>query len=668
LKFLKHPKHDIAIALLVLFVLGGTGYDYYLHHQKASQNSDYNALGEPGSNTVVPGTTPEPGSGNQNNVQNVPGTQPNPQPTPTPQPKPEPTKQPLQNVFPTGFENNLADSWVVTQSGSNTVATASSTVHGGSSALKLHYAEGNQPANVSHAFSSPQFGIVTIWFYDNLKNPSGSTVVISNADNSQVVSLGVNPNLPDRYFYRAAGNDSLNVMNSQIGRTKGWHKFELVSTDQGSYGKIDGISLAWIPGLSVKTSSNNSVFFGAVNSNLKGFSKIGIYASWGATGDYFWDDLSLSPNPEFASGAKNIDRYFLEKFVGETQAPKSSSLGYYRSKAVYALSLALLNRNSQDRKNAVSALNALSGDYSKWGKMWLSESITYTYALAAQRMWNNLDGSTKTGIQNVMASEAEFYKARLAATKDHPNDKDPMFSNGSTYIQNFSKYVGDTKSEEISNKASVLAAASLMFPKDARAKDWETAGKTYAFHSGSRGESYGGITSKNVYYGDKKFANYLVSNHNVTPYPSYAITGLVAQLANGALFYRLYGKSVPSEFQHNMTQVFEANQKHVTSDFQLVDQYINNDKDIFGRKDDWGLDGTYYTTGYAYECFLANKCSYKNDLNKYQITIARDYLAFPMDARVKMPWRGTEYTYEEKYWISGTNALAHATAYLFASL
>lgn len=672
----------------MLFVVSVGLYDYALHQRVVRQNglnpatdpvSRENILrrvgvifgstpgdpeagqpNEPGTNE--PGTPSTPGNGGSQggNGGNTGGGQGGS--------SQQPASQPLQNVFPTSFESNLASQWQVSQGGQNSATTSSTTVHSGSSALKLHYVETTQPLNLVHTFSAPQFGIVTIWFYDSLKNPSGSTVVISNADNSQVVSLGVNPNLPDKYFYRAASNDSLNVLNSYIGRTKGWHKFELVSNNQGSFGKIDGISLAWIPGLKVKTGSSSNVFFGAVNTNLKGFSKIAIYASWSAPGDYYWDDLSLAASPALASSGKDIDRYFLEKFVAETQPPKSSSLGYYRSKAVYALSLALLNRSGSDRQNAINTLNAMTSEYSRWGKMWLSESITYTYALAAQRLWSNLDTNAQNGIKNVVAAEADFYKTRLDATRAHPNDPDPMFNNGTTYIQNFSKYVGDTKAEEISNKASVLAAASLMFSQDARAKGWEAAGKTYAFHSGSRGETYDGITSKNVYYGDKKFANYLVSNHDVTPYPSYAITGLNAQLANGALFYRLYGKSVPSEFQHNMSQVFDANQAHVTSDFQLIDQYIGNDKDIFGRKDDWGLDATYYTTGYAYHCFLTGKCSYKNSLRAYQIAIARDYLAFPMEARVKMPWRGTEYTYEEKYWISGTNALAHATAYLFESL
>lgn len=679
MKHLPHLKLDLAIVVLILFIVSLGLFDYAAHELEkkgivAAGTSIENFVrkvgvvfvnrdpGEPSKPDDTSSTPSTPSTGGSNNQPSKPptGSVDNPAQTPPPSGKPQ------QNVFPSDFESDPANAWSITTGGSNSVSTSSSQVHSGKSSLKLHYQDSSQPLSLTHTFSSPQFGVVTVWFYDSLKNPSGSTIVISNTDNSQVLSLGVNPNLPDRYFYRAAQNDSMNVLNSQIARTKGWHKFELVSNSQGSYGKIDGTSLAWIPGLKVNTSSSSNIFFGAVNTNLKGFSKIGIYASWSGQGDYFWDDLSLQSNPQLASG-RDIDRYFMEKFVGETQPPKDSSLGYYRSKAVYALSLVLLNR-SGDKQNAINTLNAMTADYSKWGKQWLSESITYTYALAAQRIWGSLDSNAQAGIKNVVASEADFFKSRLEMTKNHPNDKDPMFNNGTTYIQNFSNYVNDTKAEEISNKASVLAAASLMFPQDSRAKDWETAGKTYAFHSGSRGESYGGITSKNVYYGDKKFSNYLVSNHGVTPYPSYAITGLNAQLANGALFYRLYGKSVPSEFKHNMHEVFEANQAHVTGDFQLIDQYIGNEKDIFGRKDDWGLDATYYTTGYAYECYLTGKCSYKNNLRSYQIAIARDYLAFPVDARVKMPWRGTEYTYQEKYWISGTNALAHATAYLFDSL
>lgn len=174
----------------------------------------------------------------------------------------EPKTSSSETIFRDNFEDNLS-SWKITATAPNTATISTDKAQSGSKSLKLHYQNPNEGVSLNYFFNQPQQGTVSIWLYDPGPGTSmGTAWEIGDTDGKNTVILGVNPNYPNTYYYRFNINyPNKQEMDSKVTRTEGWHKFELVTTPQGSYGKIDGINL-------------NNI---ATHTGLTNFSKIHIF-------------------------------------------------------------------------------------------------------------------------------------------------------------------------------------------------------------------------------------------------------------------------------------------------------------------------------------------------------------------------------------------------------
>jgi len=486
-------------------------------------------------------------------------------------------------IFQDDFEKDLSNWTIYHVSSPNSITLSSNKSQNGSRSLLLHY-EGSSYVRIDHVFDTPQTGIASIYFWDDMDPSMGTFTGIKDADETQMVFLGVNTNVnPSEYVYRTGNPPDIgSYIQTHIPRSQGWHKFELVSTPKGSYGKIDGINLAFL--------ANNDQGRGAVNTEFTSFSKIISASTWGLASDAYYDNLKVVKFDSLPSSITERERALLEVFASQppTYDPKTQ---IYRQKGNRATVLALLGQNENEAKNLI---REVAQDYNLWDKDWGSPIPACDLGVASWLMWDKLDSGTRNLVQNVIIKEANYWLTQ-----------NPQ-----------SGYINDSKSEENAWTASFLALATNMFPNHANASNWDAKAKLFAFHTFTINENYGGITTQTLH------SDYLLDNHNYHPNPHYAISAGIGELARGASFYNKTGKNIPDEFKHNVVNVWNAHKPYVSFSNYLWQncQLAYN----FNGKDDWYADATTGDNAFIYVSLLSGN-DVISDLSAYEYYILRDY-------------------------------------------
>lgn len=237
----------------------------------------------------------------------------------------------------------------------------------------LRLVESGSASYIQHTFSSPSTstgttGIVSAYFYDDASKAGGSTLEVDNPDNTKTVTVGVNPTTnSSNYYYRTGNNNPDSWIDSKIPRTTGWHHFEIVVTPKGSYARIDGISLSWLP-----SENKAGTTVKAVTTDLLDFYMLKIVSNW-TTGTYYWDDLTVTYLPTLPSTRLEKERKQLETFAN-IPMPSSFYDGAQtaRAKTTQSLVFALLNINlDKAKENVLWAKD----NYSSWVKMIILELL-----------------------------------------------------------------------------------------------------------------------------------------------------------------------------------------------------------------------------------------------------------------------------------------------------
>ena len=496
----------------------------------------------------------------------------------------------------------------------------------GSYSLKTVLSPGGSPVTARYNFVSSQQGTVTIYFYDTGTSGGGAGIEIGGDVNGvrHVVTVGVKD--AGEYYYRVGANDPSNSLSSLVPRSVGWHKFELIATPKGSYARIDGISLSWLP-------SGNNGATTAVDTNLKNFNYIQIFSTWNG-GTFYWDNLSVVPLPTYSANIADREKHFLEVFANIPLPPDSNFNDEgerSRSKAIRALILTILNRNSDDTSKAIDLLKDVATNYAGWGKQWISPTTAAPYALATWLLWPNISGDTQSSLKQVIINEANYWLSQ------NPG----------------SQYQGETKAEENSWTAGFLAIAANMFPHYSNSSQWEAKARLFAFHSFSNNESYGGFTTQNVY------PNFLVDSHNWHPSPNYGPASFY--LLAGALTYPKTSKNIPEEFKHNLPQVWEAHKPYINFNNYLFQNLRRPDGQIDKTgKDDWNMDARYLNGALAWLGKITGNYQDLTNLLDYEMYISPDYMTFPVDANLP----STAPSYNRKYERNAVSAWNHAYSYL----
>jgi hypothetical protein len=125
---------------------------------------------------------------------------------------------------------------------------------------------------------------------------------------------------------------------------------------------------------------------------------------------------------------------------------------------------------------------------------------------------------------------------------------------------------GDSKAEENAWEAGLLAAAANFLPEHGHAQAWDEKARQLAYDAITRPSDppdRRGLKTSTVE------DDFTMSNHGFFPNPTYA-AATIELLAQAALTYRLSGKTVPDELQHNVRELYDRYRSDIDGDFHWV--------------------------------------------------------------------------------------------------
>ncbi|NMC35485.1 hypothetical protein GYA49_00400 [Candidatus Beckwithbacteria bacterium] len=539
-----------------------------------------------------------------------------------------------ETIIASGFNNDL-NGWAINSNDEQQVSFDSHIKNEGDFSLKL--TSDGSAAQVIKTFELPQQGIFSIKFYDPGTNDVGGFLMAR--DENKYVMLGVHPTLaPNYYYYRTIDNSSTKGIFTGVKRSTGWHSFEIITTDRGTYARIDEVNLSMATAL-----EGNQ----AIKPDMTKVSSLVLAINWAKKDKaIYFDDFkqtqitafdqdmrgqALSYIDKYIEDYANSSRKFTTNFIDKDNEKivggqkdlsiKNEFKTPLRILSDSALVFAVKYRENEDPINLNRAINSLSEATKTFKTFDYQANCTdinvancntlhlqaYSYGLAAWLLWPKLPEELRQDIKSSLQRNAEFIL-----------DNVPPLSN------NKDTFVNDSKGEENAGRAAILALEGLMFDNS----NWQEKAKAYAFHSLTRkgdNNSYESISTNNVY------SNYLLDNHNYHPHPQYTCV-TIDMLGQGAQLYYKMNKDIPSEFKHNVEPVYRALKPYIDPI-----RYIfigTNMPSSFGGRDDWNIDGTECINQYSYLNFLDSE-KYHNDyidIMMFHHLVKPDYLAFPQDS------------------------------------
>lgn len=156
--------------------------------------------------------------------------------------------------------------------------------------------------------------------------------------------------------------------------------------------------------------------------------------------------------------------------------------------------------------------------------------------------------------------------------------------------RNFHLY--DTRAEESGWNSEILSIAYNMFPTHPNAQKWNDAGRFFAFHTHSKGETDDilgyGVTTRTIN------DDGLLGNHSKAPHPGYTRAS-VGEILLSQTNYLLGGNPIPKEYTHNLeggtdSLVWKRNIMFCmratdpdNPDFRMKDMGVRNDEQYVSR-------------------------------------------------------------------------------------
>lgn len=498
-------------------------------------------------------------------------------------------------LFQDDFETTQLTNWQIHQAGGNYAETSPDRSQTGSRSLRLHYT-GNDYLSVKHNMPSEQTGIVRAWFFDDMDTSLGTVLVLRDKNDTHRTHIGVNTSVfPNHYYYRL--DDT--VYNSQITRSQGWHKFEIVSTPKGTYGKIDGLPIAC-----KNKPLCSSEHYIQVNHAQKNFYTIDFVSTWGLASDAYFDNVQVETLWEIPDSISEREYRVVENILASYGATNFTDEAFSgegsRFIANLATAHALKYRKEEtvdDLNRAVNLTQRVANNHSRWKfPFWQSSLTSYNLGLAAWLVWDKLDEPTKHLVRSVILEEADLWA----------NEKQPQ-----------SGYIDDSKAEENAWTASFLALAANMFTNDEGATGRDKAAKCFAFHSITRNETYCGVTTRTVY------DDFTLDNHGIHGNSDYSLA-TIELLGAGALTYSKTGRQIPDEFKHHVVELWNNAKGRISP----VDYR-------FTHYDDWGANASaiWQDGALAYLSTVFNQAvnlNYENELSQYEYLINHDYIIYPV--------------------------------------
>lgn len=541
------------------------------------------------------------------------------------------------------YESSNPASWSFTQPSSSNVVRSSERATLGSFTAKFH-----DSSDFLETSISPTTGVVSTYFYDNMSTDKKVFIGAQNTNTNplQTITLGVRTNsgITDNYHLRNGEGDDSFDLDTHIKRTLGWHLFELVITPEGSYAKIDDISLAYL-GKQDQASG--------VNPNLTKFNYVFI-ANQKTDTNYFDDTSIIIPSfVQYTPQAKEIEEHFLDLFALTHSRPvydSSKKEQSTRELSNYALAHAVLytidsSANTSSKNEALYAIQELINRQANWDGTLGFENTAYNLGLSAWLIHNQLSSTQQSTVKNIITGIATDLEGSLPLSEY--NDYD----------------VGST-AEENSWKSAFFGLAGWMYPSHSHASTWKYKRGQFTNHIFTeKPTTRYSVTTQTLH------SNFDLENHRFKPHPQYVLAS-IGQIAQSSIpIMKTTSGAYTGDFVNSqISQTWNHHKQFYDTNTLLLKNIAlaNN----FEGKDDWYTDLSWSNHALQLLDMLNLDNSTYNDVVKKEWYLTRDYLAFPnyVDLYVKkgnlIPQLSGSAGEKLRTSLNAEAAARHATTYL----
>jgi hypothetical protein len=212
------------------------------------------------------------------------------------------------------------------------------------------------------------------------------------------------------------------------------------------------------------------------------------------------------------------------------------------------------NHDITDWIHAAARLEWVVRNYDLWGNRWLTAPILTYLDVTAFRLVREPFGAPE-----LVPVADGVWNAVMQLTREEANAR---LIERLPYLPYDSAETGDSKAEEDAWEAGLLAAAANFLAEDPSAAAWESKARELAYDAITSPEDSPYPHAPKVVTVPEDFQ---LANHGFFPNPTYMAATLVL-LRMGALTYRLTGRTVPPEFEHNTDRLYAAYSRLVRDD------------------------------------------------------------------------------------------------------
>ena len=259
-------------------------------------------------------------------------------------------------------------------------------------------------------FSPVNNTVFRVFFYDTMDSSLGTLFEVKKSNSNEGTGLGVMTDIdPNHYVFRV--NSFAGMQKTDVSRQKGWHMFEIIVTDKGTYAKID----------------NEVVYDGQhpmANLTQTSAANVNFVSTWDLTGKSYYDELVVvqavrdSWDKEAMVVLKDFYNFYSRTDFsplypnlsrgGETNDLRSlfdtSTVFYIYGK--YAGNNTAVQRAIQLFKDGLN--NGKWEEDNEW-KHWARGAYGGILATALNSMQKDLDETTKSKAKNILFQLANKY-------------------------------------------------------------------------------------------------------------------------------------------------------------------------------------------------------------------------------------------------------------------
>ncbi|MCP4216578.1 MAG: hypothetical protein GY765_18145 [bacterium] len=490
-------------------------------------------------------------------------------------------------IFEEHFTRNSdLDKWTLHQSSPNFINVVNNGYRG--NRLALTQASTHDYVQATKSLGDDYENVLMRTYFCDFKSQTskGTMFIVYDNDNSEQSGIGVRTDVSVKNYcirlnYSSTG---ITTIDTGVERASGWHMFEIVCTNSGTFFKID-----------------NKIVSQHYNPFHTSVSRVEYVSSWHGGGG-FWDELSVIPadtenwqeqlykplqvQHDYFGGLRSASYPYYSfsfsslyrnyelgicpfamyddpvNYTGSKQCGiHSNDLRSICDSAIVWYLLGEKTGNGTMRDQARDAfLDALA--YGPWPNIvslpphvsphtqtirnvhyWSRGAVMSKFARAALLLWDDLTSGERTAVEQVLKDQAYYYL--------HP---DPVAKYANVPKGNTAAdLLLDSKAEENAWHSTFLATLANHFPQIFTANELtqvELKGRIFARHAitiASDG-NYGGYDTMTV-TNDHDLYNHEMLN------PTYMISVLTS-LGEGALTYLETGKGVPWEFKFRVSQLY----------------------------------------------------------------------------------------------------------------